>query len=275
MPGLQKKVMNMPGTHHNLFALTVSLIVGYASLTTSVIAQDATDLKQENEQLKNQVRKLTEELKSAQNRIVTLERQIEQLKLTLDQASDKGSAASSPPTPTTQGMDPAKPEDNPQALFRAMKKDYAEATRDFEIGVQGDRNRAAYLRVVERWIAFTNRNYKSKIEWHVTIFDGPQPTRESSLKLQAVDPSTGETIDQPFSIALNRQLTRRFRQFRKKDELDTFILIGVLTPKLKLTTQSDTSDPFHNPRLVGPFAEFGYSIDVKTIVPIEKEDDAR
>ena len=109
----------------------------------------------------------------------------------------------------------------------------------------------------------------------MTIFEGPLSPRPSSLKLLAVDPSTGEKFDQPFSIALNRQLTRRLSQLEQKDELDTFILIGVLTPKLKLTTQSDTSDPFHNPRLVGPFAEFGFSIDVKTIVPIEKEDDAR
>lgn len=266
--------MNMPGTHHNLFALTVSIIVGYASLTTAVIAQDATDLKQENEQLKNQVRKLSEELTSAQDRIVALERQIEQLKLALDQSSGKGPAATSPTDPTSQGVDQAKPEDNPQALFRAMKKDYAEATRDFEIGERGDKNRAVYLRVVERWIALANRHYKSKIEWHVTIFERPQSSRPSVLKLQAVKPSTGETIDQPFSIALNRQLTRRLRQFEQKGELDTFILKGVLTPKLKLTTQSETSDAFHRPRLVGPFVEFGYSIEVKTIIPIAKEDDA-
>lgn len=266
--------MSMPETHHNLFAITVALIVGYASLTTSVIAQDTADLKLENEQLKDQILKLSSELKSAQNRIVVLERQMEQLKLTLDQVSGNGSATSSPPAPTTQGMDPAKPEDNPQALYRAMKKDYAEATQEFEIGERGDKNRASYLRVVERWIASANRHYKSRIEWHVTIFERPQSSRPSRLKLLAVDPSTGEAIDKPFSIALNRQLTRRLRQLEQKGELEIFILKGVLTPKLKSTRQSEPTDPFNNPRLVGPFVQFGYSIEVDTIIPIEKEDDA-
>ena len=238
-----------------------------------MIAQDTPDLEQENEQLKNQVQKLSEELKSAQDQIVLLQKQIEQLKLTLDQATRNGPAASTATAPTAQGMDTAKPEDNPQALFNAMKKDYAEATQEHEIGEKGDRVRAAYRRVVERWIAYANRHYKSKIEWHVTIFDGPQPTRESSLKLQAVDPSTGETIDHPFSIALNRQLARRFRKLRQKGELDTFILKGVVIPNVKLTTQTETTNPFHNPKLVGPFALFGYSINVNTIVPIKKEDD--
>lgn len=266
--------MNMPETHLNMFAITVAFIVGCASLTTSVIAQDATDLKQENEQLKNHVQKLSEELKSAQDQIVLLQKQIEQMKLTLDQAARNGSAASTPTAPTAQGMDSTKPEDNPQALFNAMKKAYAEATQVHEIGEKGDRVRAAYRRVVDRWIAYANRHYKSKIEWHVTIFEQPQSTRPSSLKLQVVEPSTGKTIDQPFSINLNRQLIRRLGKLEQQGQLDIFILKGVLIPKLKMTARSDTANAFHNPRLVGAFAQFGFLIDVNTIVPIKKEDDA-
>ena len=268
--------MIMPGTHPNVIAITTVFLVCCASFATPAKAQDLTDLKQENVQLKDQVRKLSEELKAAQDRIAALERQIEQLKLTLNQPPGNGPVVISPTTttPTTRAMDESKPEDNPLTLFRAMEMDYAEATGDLEMGELGDRNRTTYLRAVERWIAASNRQYKSRIEWQVTIFEKPQSARPTSLKLLAVDAATGETVDVPFTIALNRQLTRRLRQLEKKGELDTFILKGVLTPKLRLRPLSATSDPFNNPRLVGPFAAFGFTIEVNTIIPIDKEKDS-
>lgn len=266
--------MIMPGTHPNLIAITTVFLVCCASFATPAIAQDPADLKQENVQLKDQVRKLSEELKAAQDRIAALERQIEQLKLTLNQSSEDGSIATSPTRPTTQASEKSKPEDNPLTLFRAMEMDYAEATGDLEIGELGDRNRTTYLRAVERWIAASNRQYRSRIEWQVTIFEQPQSARPTSLKLLAVDKATGETVDVPFTIALDRQLTRRLRKLEQKGELDTFILKGILTPRLRLRPRSETSDPFNNPRLVGPFAAFGFTIEVNAIVPIDKEEDS-
>lgn len=238
----------------------IVLICG--TLTPLILAQDDDSLRRENEQLKQQV-------DQARSRIAELERQIQRLNAALQQ---RGSGTTDLP-PVLQPevtIDESKPDASPRALRSVLEKEYEEITADLEIGEYGDRQRKSYLRTVERWINAANRKYRSRIEWHVKIFEPPHDTMNPShLKLLAVDPVTHAELGQSFTIAVTRQLARQLDKIENRGQLNVFVMKGVLTPELRLDPNTMKPGPFNHPQLVGPFVTFDFIVMPQSFLTAE------
>ena len=121
---------------------------------------------------------------------------------------------------------------------------------------------------------------KEHIEWHVEVL-GPatRTARGFVLRLRAVDPQTGTELGDPFDAFLTRAQASRLELFRQRTESNDLVLRGLLRPRIHVNEDRMSEGAFSNPPLVGPFAEFAFNIDVKTLLPpSEKEpekDEAR
>jgi hypothetical protein len=92
--------------------------------------------------------------------------------------------------------------------------------------------------------------------------------RGLSVRLQAVDPETLAELGDPFDAAISRSLASRLQTIEKRTGLDdTLVLKGVLVPRTHINEERDSEGAFNNPRLIGPFAEFLFTVDAHSLVP--------
>lgn len=251
------------------WSLAAAIVVGMAAIPAAGQVNDS-DLKKENEALQAQTRQLQADLDAARRQIEELQHQIALLRETIQSLRD----ARQPPTetqPEQVSIDESVPQASPRALLRALTESYDEAVADERIGHPGDAQRRAYLLTVRQWAASAERRLKGPIEWHVRLED-VQPTREGFLlTVTAVDPQTDVLLGDEFDIQINRVLSKRLEQRPRPPELgDRLVLKGVLRPRIAINPQREESGPFNRPRLIGPFAEFLFVIDVKSLTPAEE-----
>jgi hypothetical protein len=149
---------------------------------------------------------------------------------------------------------------------------YEESTRNLELGSAGSRERAAYLNTVRTWAARMNNELRSTIKWHVRIIEPLRGDRWQGLKLQAVDPVTGTFLGDPFVVQITDQQAKRLDElYRQGAWNEALELQGVLIPAMRIDETREAADPFDPTPLVGPFVEFGYRVEVRTILPPKKE----
>ena len=233
-------------------------------LAAPAYSQSAEELRQENEQLQQQVRDLQKELDAANARIARLERMIEQL-----QARSVDLEPLEEPEVT---IDESKPDASPRANLRAIVESHAEAMADMEMGRQDSPQRTGYMRALERWRAAAERQFKLPIEWHVRIVDDILLNRDGSARVTviAVDPETPAQLGDPFDLDLDRLTVRRIVPVRDRGDLDKLKLNGVLVPHLRINLERPSRGPFDKPKFVGPFVEYALEVQVRSLVPVEK-----
>lgn len=233
-------------------------------------AQSDNDLRRENQRLNTQLRETTAELEAARARIAQLEQQVARLERALAAAS--GSPA--PTTPSTQDevtIDETEPTASPRALLRTLKEEYEQAMEEQEIGREGDRTRAHYMRNLQRWQAAMTRKYRSQVQWHVQVEDAASTRSGYDLKVRAVDPVTHVQLGPAFDVSLPRNLARRYEALRSR-EAEVFVLSGTLIPRITINANRHAAGPFDNPPLIGPFAEFQFSVDPRSLVAATDEE---
>ncbi len=242
---------------------------------SSAIAQSDRDLRDENQRLTTEVKQLTRELDAAKGRIQELQRQVEILRTALATAR-----RSSPPRSTAPlkeeavTIDESVPNASPRALLTALKASYDKTFADQDQGEPGTRERTKYLRAVDRWAASADREFRTKVAWHVRVLNA-QTTRRGlglEVKVQAVDPKTKTELGDPFVIALQRSVARRFEQLQQRDEADVLVLKGTLHPQIVFNRQRQDVGPFDNPRFIGPYAELRLTVDASSLLPPTDED---
>lgn len=250
-------------------------VLAVLTATGASIAQSDRDLREENQRLQTQVNDMQRELDAAQARIAELQRQVRTLARRLGQSAG-GSSSTGPSTPPPRvSIDESVPNASPRALFRAISESYREATRDMEIGdfdgVLGTRRRTAYLRAVDNWAKRLRREMRSSVHWHIRIMPlAEQGGGQPGLRVLAVDPETHVVLGEPFIIRLNSSVRRKLAQLEQRGALDVLVLKGVLIPQVSINPSRMEPGPFDNPRLIGPFAEFGFAIDASSLVPVPK-----
>lgn len=232
-------------------------------------AQSDSDLRLENQSLKTQVEDLTIELNAARERIAALEAEIARLR------AGGGSSQSVAPTPGPEKttVDESKPNASPRALLTALKKSYEDELKDHDMGRFGSTERTNYLRALEHWRAGVTNKFRASIEWHVRPDRPVQPTARGGviLSLVAVDPVTDVQLGGPFEVFLARSLARRLAAAEERSEIDKLVLKGVLLPAVWINPDRAEPGTFDNPPLIGPYAEFGFRIEVRTLIPAQKK----
>jgi len=243
------------------------------ALTGTVAAQSDRDLRDENQRLKTEARQLTRELDAAKDRIEKLERQVESLRTSLASVRRSGPTEPAPMEQEPVSIDESIPTASPRALLSALKKSYAQALGSLERGAEGDTDRAAYMRAVDRWTASANREYRKKIVWHDQILIANPTRRGMDVKLQAVDPKTNTKLGDPFVVALQRSAARRLEQLQQRSAPDVLVLSGTLHPRVVHNPQRGAvKGGFVRPGFIGPYAELRLTVDGTTLLPPTDED---
>ena len=249
--------------HHRCSSYPLILLIAAISLTSQPAwSQNNEDLRSENQQLRSQLNQVTSELQAAQDRIAELEAQLVALERAL--AAARGETIEDPSSDETT-IDESEPSASPRALYRALQKDYQQALQDLEPGQVGDRDRTNYMRVLNRWRAGAARQFRAQVQWHVQVEEEFATRSGYDLRLRAVDPVTHVPLGAPFSVSLARTLARHYETLRDNRQIDTYVLRGTLQPQITVNPQRPEAGPFDNPPLIGPFAEFGFTVEPRSL----------
>jgi hypothetical protein len=94
------------------------------------------------------------------------------------------------------------------------------------------------------------------------------PDGEQVVTMVAVDPVTETKLGDPFSVMLTRTLADRLAAYERRGELGLLVLRGTLIPDVQINEDRPERGSFDKPLFIGPFAEFGYTIEVKSLLPV-------
>ncbi|UCD75082.1 MAG: hypothetical protein JSV91_15010 [Phycisphaerales bacterium] len=241
-------------------------------------AQSDNDLRRENQSLRTRVRDLEAELRAAREQIEALQKEIGRLEGLLEAAgSGRRVPLQPPPEPEKVTVDESVPEASPRALFTALTNDYQEKLGDLERGDPGSTTRANYFRALERWQNAATAKFRAPIEWHVRVKDRAVPTARGGfiISLVAVDPVTDVELGQSFEVLLARNIARRLADVEDRGGLEVLLLKGILMPAVWINPNRESPGTFDNPRLIGPFAEFDFRVEVRSLIPAPKEKEAK
>jgi hypothetical protein len=233
------------------------------ALAAPAAAQSQRDLRIENEQLQAQVADLQVRLQARIAEIEELHQRIARLEQQLA-AAGRGSMRPRPPEQVT--IDESDPRSSPRALLRALGESYVAALGEMEMGDDEDgRERRAYMRMLERWVARVNREMTAPVQWHVRLLEVSGSPRRLAVRMTAVDPVTDVELGDPFEALVPRALARRVDSLLADDGDAVLLLRGVLRPAVAVNPRRRTSGPFDSPRLVGPFAEFHFAVEASSL----------
>jgi hypothetical protein len=270
--------MTSLGFRHAVPIVVAVLLIG--SIGAPAAAQSQNDLRRENQSLRTQVDDLQRELEAAREEIARLQAEIERLQKLLEEGPPPAAAApvapvEAEPAPEAQvTIDESVPEASPRALLAAVIAGHGQEMAGVPMGTESDEPaRIGYMRRLNRWVARTNRQFKMPIEWHVRIVEpAVRYGRGFLLRLQAVDPKTDVALGDAFDTLLSASLASRLRDHEQRHGLDdVMVLKGIIEPGVAINEQRLEMGPFDNPRFVGPFVEFGFTVQAQTILPRPEE----
>ena len=269
-------MLKLPNPGIPLIALTA---VAVLSTTGLAWGQSDRDLRQENQRLQTQVREMQRELDAARALIAELRRVNRDLARRLGQPPHPAADPATQPDAERVTIDESRPDASPRALLEAVSESYADATSDLEIGdfnsTTGERERRAYLRAVATWANRIRREMKSPVEWHIRLLPVAEQTGEQAgIRARAVDPETGVELGEPFIITINKTLQRKLNQLDQRGPIEVLVLRGVLTPEATVNPQRKEPGAFNNPRLIGPFAEFEFTVEASSLTPPRKREES-
>ena len=252
-----------------ILAILFGLFLHAPAFSQDAVREENAILQRENEQLRRQVQELQDELAEANERIARLERMIERLQGT-PSASDEAAQQDE------VTIDESKPNASPRAHFNAVVASHDKAMGDMEMSRPNSRQRTAYLRALDKWVAAANREFKLPIEWHVRFVDDMLINRDGSAKVTvvAVDPKTDAQLGDPFDVVLDDTIVRRILPVQERGDLDKMKLDALLVPTITLNLNRPERGAFDRPRFVGPYAEYVMDVLVRSLVPVEPPKEA-
>jgi hypothetical protein len=248
----------------HLFTLRVrTLLPIFAALLLAppAFSQSAEELLKENESLRQQLADL-------QRKFEALERENANLRARLSSSAGGGTTAPDAPEPTIE----LKPENSPLGLYNAIVASHEEAMQDMEMGRANDRTRTAYMRTLERWSAAATRTFKVQIEWVVRIKDVEVNRMGATIAtLVPVDPESEAELGEPFEVTLDSAVIRRLQPMMERGDVDRLVLAGVVSPIIRINERRAERGAFDNPKFIAPYAEYAYTVDVRSLTPLEKK----
>ncbi len=239
-------------------------------------SESQSDLRRENQRLQTRVSDLESELAASRVQIDQLTARIAELERLLREALRTDRAVPQPSTMPAEEVtiDETVASATPRALFAAMQSSYREATETMELGDPKSQQRRAYQMQVRSWVPRFNREHRSPIAWYVRLLETDRSNRGYTAKLEAIDPKSRVALGDPFFVSVPRPQALRLDELSQRGmPMDVLLLRGTLVSDARYNEQRSESSPFDNPPLVGPFAEFGFSVEVRSLLPAAEDEE--
>jgi len=258
--------------------VTFAVLAGSSS--SAQARQSDSDLRKENQQLTTKVQDLQNELDAARHdndelrqRIAQLEQQIAALRRS--PGSTGTAPATAPQAPEKVSIDESVPSASPRALFHAVVASYDKAMGEADIGKPGDPKWRTYIKKVEGWKSAANREFRAPITWYVRFVDGRTGRNgERIATLVAVDPQTDVRLGNQFDVVLSKLFSDRLANYDAHGGLNNTLLVlrGTVVPDIRVNEERPARGSFDNPPFIGPFAEFVYSVEVKSLLAAKDDE---
>lgn len=216
-------------------------------------AQTVEDLRRENQQLRD--------------RIQELERQIRELGKTPRQPQAPASPATAPADTQPDTSEPLHLT-HPAAVIDAIRARWQADAADVPMGEENTRERVAYARFVEKWVAATNREYRKRVNWTVRLVSADRIEGNYALRLVVVDPETGRDLGESFPVRITRAQANRLETWNRRGG-GHLELHGVLLPQLRFNAERLNAGVFDSPTFIAPLVEFPFDMQVESIAPVK------
>ncbi len=232
--------------------------------------QSMGDLRQEIARLKQQNDEQAAELEAALARIKELEQQLADAD---DAAKAKSSAGAQAPAAPAPAPTPADPAIGPGGLLSSLRADYLAAfpTVPSPNGADGARATQQHLNALQSWVTKSNREGVRALAWtgridpnsvrrfrnkvnFTLVFEEPNGTRDWRVPAQVTEGS--------------------FARVMRGDVIDTGMVTvnARVSPRMRVNPSRTAPGAFDVPPSVGPYLEFGYDLEVRSMVPAQQSD---
>lgn len=245
----------------------VLLLLAALTLAAPAAAQTSdAQLRKENERLREENHRLQVQLDDLRQRLETLEKQMEELVAAIEalqRGEDAAITAPAQPEPKSAPL-PDDPFAAPDALHAQLQKRYVEEFGEELPGSADELTRQR--RAVDRWVGRMNREMRGDVHWIVDMGDITPEGPRVQATFQIVDPQSRQAIGEPFDVVVQRRL---LRQPSPGDAAGLLIMEGAMNADLVYDPQRLERGMFNDPPFIGPFAAFGYELNVESLSPYE------
>lgn len=229
-------------------------------LAVSSLALAAAPARGQDVPCEQRVKELEEKLRQSENRLKDLARENDRLRKQLNELGPGGKD-----TKPRKDDKPADPLSSPDALLKALTKDFEEKIASLPHESKPEQTR--FIGAAKKWAMDASREFRGPVEWLVKIekIEGgggaasPKPADVTFQVLDAAGKPVGKPATQPVPGRFIKALSE-----------------GVGSKQFKLTGTFGAK-PVHNPSrpekgstddppFIGPYTEFGCDLAVQNIV---------
>ncbi len=259
--------------------LCVTALATPGGLTPTALAQpeaSTNDLRRENDQLRERIAQLQAQVAERNKRIKELEDKVKALEAggaptappaTTPATPAKAPDTATPPETTPSGPTATPPEDplaSPEAMFAVLSTEYAEAVGS--LPRESDNDIKRYLREVSKWAKAAERKHRGNIDWVILVQKVTEEAGRTTIDYRVLDAASGLPYGTtPTQLALSGRLAK---QITDQPNQKTWKLIGTASAKPAVNPERAEPTLFNVPKLIGPYAEFGFDVSVTTLTPI-------
>ncbi len=243
------------------------------------------DLRRENDQLRERVAAMQAQLAERNRRIKQLEDEVKALKEQAKAAPGSPATApgqaparpvppanvptpkpTAPPGPAPTGPTAPLPEDaraSPEAMFAVLSKDYDKAMESMALETDDDRKR--FIREASKWARGVERQHRGMVEWIIEVVSATDSGGRTTVEYRVIDPVSRL----PYGTLAHTMVlpSRTGKPLADRQDQKFWKLTGTFGAKPTINADRESSGFFDVPKLIGPFAEFGYDLTVTTITP--------
>jgi len=202
------------------------------------------------------------QLDSAQNRIRELNAENDRLRRQLSEATQGAPGGGT--APTGAAPVPEEPLSSPEALMRALVKSYERNLTGKPRDTRHELSR--YHGEVRDWVRDASREIRGPFSWTIVVESVGTPSAASSaadVTFTVVGPDgkgLGPAVTAPFPVRFAKPLSQATPQSQWK-------VVGTGGARPSFNDKRAEPGTPDEPPLVGPFAEFGFDLQIRSVDP--------
>ena len=241
------------------------------------LGQSLSDLRRENDQLRERVAQLEAQIESQAQELDTKDKQVEAYRMVIERMKERietleaGGGGDTPATSTPATPSEPLPEDPyacPDSMLVELQRVYAEAMQGRSWSNNQERDR--YIRDVSRWARQTGARYRRTVEWSIEVLDVTEISesngRMMELQFNVLNPDTGAALGEPVTVEMSSRYLRRVMDDRDQTR---WSLRALFAAEPIINNQRDEEGILNTPPFIGPFAEFDFELKPQSIVPAQ------
>lgn len=240
---------------------------------------DSAPLKSEINALRQEIKSLLSQIAEMHLRIVALENQVAQLNgkpilpsLSPDSGNaDPSNQSDAPSVPRFPDLVllPEQPLASPESALLKAEQEYKTTFAD--LPYQTSREKLNYIRRIRQWMPRINRQLTGKITWTCNLQE-IRSTRSGSafITVQIINPAEADELrSRPHVIEVPKLIAMSLDRLPSPsiESPDRVQLTGIFRLRLEVDEDLAEKELLEEPYLVGPFVNFKYEIDVRSITP--------